>query len=69
MRNLDNRGLFDKEYTKRAVSYKGLIPSLDFNEDFYLQFLEYATTMELENDIINRQTIEKIARINTYRHV
>jgi hypothetical protein len=65
---LDLRGLFDdiEQSTKRSLSYKGLIPSSEFNSDFYQQFLSVATATELEQDIISKETIEKIARINTY---
>ena len=50
---------------KRACSYRQLIPSLDFNVDFYQQYLHFATPGELENDIITKETIKKIAHFNS----
>lgn len=50
---------------KRRNSYKGLIPSMDFDTVFYQQFIENATPYELENDVITRETIVKIAYKNT----
>jgi predicted Rossmann-fold nucleotide-binding protein len=50
---------------KKACSYKGLIPSQEFDSVFYQQYLQYATPNELANDVITKETIEKIALINT----
>lgn len=50
---------------KKACSYRGLIPSQEFDCDFYQQYLQYATSNELANDIITKETIEQIALINT----
>ncbi len=54
-----------KEELKRATSYKGLIPSQEFDSVFYQQYLQYATPNELVNDVITKETIEQIALINT----
>jgi hypothetical protein len=43
----------------------GVIPSLDFNWDAYQQFLSFATPYELENDILTKETVAKIALYNT----
>jgi len=50
---------------KKACSYRGLIPSQEFDSVFYQQYLQYATPNELANDIITEETIKKIALINT----
>ncbi len=50
---------------KKACSYKGLIPSQEFDSTFYQQYLQYATPNELINDVITEETIKKIALINT----
>lgn len=51
---------------KKTCSYRGLIPSHDFDSDFYQQYLKYATFNELDNDVITEETIKKIALINYY---
>jgi hypothetical protein len=51
---------------KRRKSIGGIIPSLDFGRDAYHQFLSHATPYELENDILTKETVVKIANINTY---
>jgi len=51
---------------KRRKSIGGIIPSSDFSQDAYQQFLSHATPYELENDILTKETVAKIAHINTY---
>lgn len=71
---IDNSGFFDQldrefeEALKREMSYKRLIPSMDFTGDFFSQFLHFATAYELEDDIITKETFEKIARFNSPEH-
>lgn len=45
----------------KSVSYFGLTPSIDFDDDKYQFFLHFATAEELEKDIITRETMVKIA--------
>jgi len=51
---------------KQKESTGGIIPSLNFSQDAYQQFLSHATPYELENDILTKETVVKIANINTY---
>lgn len=46
---------------KRKKSYLGRIPSQDFWDEAYQLFLEFATPEELEEDILKRETLEKIS--------
>jgi hypothetical protein len=46
---------------KRKNSYLGRIPSQDFWDEAYQLFLEFATPEELEEDILKRETLEKIS--------
>jgi hypothetical protein len=46
---------------KRKNSYLGRIPSQDFFDEAYQLFLEFATPEELEEDILKRETLEKIS--------
>jgi hypothetical protein len=41
-------------------SYLGRIPSQDFWDEAYQLFLEFATPEELEEDILKRETLQKI---------
>lgn len=45
---------------KRKNSYLGRIPSQDFWDEAYQLFLEFATPEELEEDILKRETFQKI---------
>jgi hypothetical protein len=46
---------------KRKNSYLGRIPSQDFWDKAYQLFLEFATPEELEEDILKRETLQKIS--------
>lgn len=46
---------------KRKKSYLGRIPSQDFWDEAYQLFLEFATPEELEEDILKRETLQKIS--------
>jgi hypothetical protein len=46
---------------KRKKSYLGRIPSQDFWDEAYELFLEFATPEELEEDILKRETLQKIS--------
>jgi hypothetical protein len=50
----------EKLYLKLILSYKGLIPSTNFNEDEYSLYLQYASAEELEKDIVSEKTYLKI---------
>ena len=43
-----------------TVYYGDLIPSQVFDEYEYQSFLEFASTYELENDIITQETLDKM---------
>lgn len=45
---------------QKMLSYKELIPSSDFNEDEYNLYLQYASSEELEKDIVSEKTYRKI---------
>ena len=47
---------------QKVSSYRQIIPSKDFTEDDYNLFLFFASPYELENDIITKETYEKIIR-------
>ena len=49
-----------KKALKKAKSYLGRIPSQDFFDEAYNLFLSIATPEELEEDIITRDTLQKI---------
>jgi hypothetical protein len=55
----DDHYQLEKLITKSLLSYKGLIPSINFNEDEYSLYLQYASAVELEKDIVS----EKIYRM------
>jgi hypothetical protein len=42
-------------------SYLGRVPSQDLWDEAYQLFLEFATPEELENDILTRETLQKIS--------
>lgn len=50
---------------KRMESSGGVIPSMDFSWDAYQQFLSFAIPYELENDILTKETVAKMALYNT----
>ena len=50
----------DLEQIKRKMSYLGRVPSVDFWDEAYQLFLEFASPEELEEDILTRKTLEKI---------
>ena len=54
--------LFQAEllFYKSIQSHKGLIPSTDFNEDEYSLYLQYASAVELEKDIVSQKTYRMI---------
>lgn len=47
-------------FLKKRKSYLGRIPSVDFFPEAYELFLNYATPEELDEDIITRDTLQKI---------
>jgi len=47
-------------FLKKHKSYLGRIPSIDFFPEAYELFLTYATPEELDEDIITRDTLQKI---------
>ena len=53
-----------EEPTRKAIqkmlTYKGYIPSQDFNEDQYQTYLQVAPPHELEQDIISVETMRKV---------
>lgn len=50
----------EKLIRKSLLSYKGLIPSINFNEDEYALYLQYASADEMEKDIVCEKTYRKI---------
>ena len=56
----DDLHQIEKLFYKSIHSYKGFIPSSDFNEDEYYLYLENAESYELEKDIITEKTYRKI---------
>ncbi len=50
----------EKLIIKSLQSYKGLIPSINFNEDEYSLYLQYASAEELEKDIVSEKTYLKM---------
>ena len=49
-----------EEKMKRKMSYLGRVPSVDFWDEAYQLFLEFASPQELDEDILTRETLEKI---------
>jgi hypothetical protein len=43
-----------------TVYYGGLIPSQVFDEYEYQSFLKFASSYELENDIVTQETLDKM---------
>ena len=54
--------LFQAEllFYKSIQSHKGLIPSINFNEDEYALYLKYASVVELERDVVCEKTYRMI---------
>jgi hypothetical protein len=54
--------LFQAEllFYKSIQSHKGLIPSINFNEDEYALYLQYASVVELERDVVCEKTYRMI---------
>ncbi len=50
----------EKLIIKSLLSHKGLIPSINFNEDEYSLYLQYASSVELEKDIVSEKTYRMI---------
>lgn len=50
----------EKLITKSLLSYRGIIPSINFNEDEYSLYLQYASVVELERDVVCEKTYRKI---------
>jgi hypothetical protein len=59
----------EKLIVKSLQSYKGLIPSINFNEDEYSLYLQYASYEELEKDILTEETYVKIMKTLIYEEV
>lgn len=59
----------EKLITKSLLSYKGLIPSINFNEDEYSLYLQYASAVELEKDILTEETYAEIMKTLIYEKV
>jgi len=51
---------YKEEILKSLQSHKRLIPSRDFNEYEYSLYLQYASSVELEKDIVTEKTYLKI---------
>lgn len=43
-----------------TVYYRGLIPSKVLNEEEYQSYLNFASPYELENDLITKETLDKM---------
>ena len=59
----------EKLITKSLLSYRGIIPSINFNEDEYSLYLQYASAVELEKDILTEETYVKIMKTLIYEEV
>jgi len=59
----------EKMIIKSLQSYKGLIPSINFNEYEYSLYLQYASTVELEKDILKEETYVEIMKTLIYEEV
>ncbi len=59
----------EKLIIKSLQSYKGLIPSINFNEYEYSLYLQYASDVELEKDILTEETYVKIMKTLIYEEV
>jgi hypothetical protein len=43
-----------------TVYYGGIIPSKVFNEEEYQSYLKFASSYELENDVVTKETLDKM---------
>ena len=59
----------EKMIIKSLQSYKGIIPSINFNEYEYSLYLQYASTVELEKDILKEETYVEIMKTLIYEEV
>jgi hypothetical protein len=59
----------EKLITKSLLSYKGIIPSINFNEYEYSLYLQYASVVELERDVICEATYVEIMKTLIYEEV
>lgn len=59
----DDLQVFEDVFFKKVKSYLGRIPSQDFDSEQYEVFLTIASPEELENDILTRETLNKIMEI------
>ena len=50
----------EKLIIKSLLSYRGIIPSINFNEDEYSLYLKYASVVELERDVVCEKTYRMI---------
>ena len=50
----------EKLIRKSLLSYKGLIPSINFKDYEYSLYLQYASPEELERDIVSEKTYLKM---------
>lgn len=50
----------EKLIIKSLLSYRGIIPSINFNEYEYSLYLQYASVVELERDVVCEKTYRKI---------
>lgn len=51
---------FWQDQLRKRSSYLGKIPSEDFNEEQYEVFLNIASSEELEQDILTKETLDKM---------
>ena len=58
-----------KLFYKSINSYKGFIPSTDFDEYEYSLYLQYASAVELEKDILTEETYAEIMKTLIYEEV
>lgn len=59
----------EKQITKSLQSYKGLIPSINFKDYEYSLYLQYASAVELEKDILTEETYAEIMKTLIYEEV
>lgn len=58
-KNVDSR-VDQNKLKAHLFSYRGFIPSKQFESDIYQLYLKYASTQELENDIVFYNTMLKM---------
>ena len=59
----------EKQITKSLQPYKGLIPSINFKDYEYSLYLQYASAVELEKDILTEETYAEIMKTLIYEEV